>query len=606
LYIGIWSIAKYLPMESIKFSIRNYGIITCLIVVFSAQTYAQNAPEWTLAKNHAGRLVSLKDSPTENYFYGVGNLYLNNFTYDSSNVVTTAGYGDAVLYKFDYSGNIVWAERVADYIDGSVTAFKANDLFVTNNAIYICGEARANYIVFGNDTLIPENNSTEDAFVVKMDFNKQKLWGRIFKGDSDNFATAITVDSNNDIIIGGHFYSSSLTLFFTVLNKINTNNQLTYPDIFLAKYNSNGNFIWAQNYNSLNGKGEIADMVCGQNNEIYAIGYQEGLDFGTGALNSSGNEDHFYVARFNTLSNCEWAVSTQTMTTSYGRKIELDQNGDLVIMGDMDPSMVINNVSITQNSFGFIQFGVFLVKFDENGNLLFGRGLGANNQQLENEFGRGLSVDANNNIYISGHYYEDSYETLPDHCVLSQPQWGGSNFFLFKYDFTGNYLWGLGTTCTGLTSNDEYYSGIIQSDSGIYVYSHFTNWTSLGYYDLDFINDSVASLQVTFDSNNIFSTNFFLARIQGPSVVSINEPFVQEKNVTIFPNPTNEELTINLGYTHTNVRIAIRNSLGQLVQQHTEQTTSQFHVTLNQPLGTYFIELSSAEMQRVVIRVVKL
>ncbi|MEN6446018.1 MAG: SBBP repeat-containing protein [Candidatus Cloacimonas sp.] len=66
------------------------------------------------------------------------------------------------------------------------------------------------------------------------------LWAKKAGGKSDDYGNSIAVDANGNSYVTGTFYGSSATFGSTTLTGSG------YDDIFVAKMDSNGNWLWAR------------------------------------------------------------------------------------------------------------------------------------------------------------------------------------------------------------------------------------------------------------------------------------------------------------------------------------------------------------------------
>ncbi|MBK9639229.1 MAG: T9SS type A sorting domain-containing protein [Bacteroidetes bacterium] len=88
----------------------------------------------------------------------------------------------------------------------------------------------------------------------------------------------------------------------------------------------------------------------------------------------------------------------------------------------------------------------------------------------------------------------------------------------------------------------------------------------------------------------------------------INYMGVLENNfgntLTVYPNPTNGELNIDLGSNYNNVSVSVSNVLGQIV--HTKNFSNSSLLQLNIPgeVGVYFIEVKSGD-KKAILKVMK-
>ena len=103
--------------------------------------------------------------------------------------------------------------------------------------IYVTGNFSSDSITFGTTTLT--NAGFLDFYFVKYDAAGNVLWAKSFGGTSYDYAQSVCVDSSGNVFITGQFISPTITFGATTL--INT--QIGKSDIYLVKYDANGNVL---------------------------------------------------------------------------------------------------------------------------------------------------------------------------------------------------------------------------------------------------------------------------------------------------------------------------------------------------------------------------
>ncbi|MFA6598371.1 MAG: SBBP repeat-containing protein [Ignavibacteriaceae bacterium] len=167
-----------------------------------------------------------------------GNCYLvGTFSYTATFgtvTLTSSGYYDKYLAKYDNSGNCLWVKAVVGFsgVSNGVSADANGNCYLTG---YFQGTA-----TFGATTLT--NNGTEEFFIAKYDNAGNCLWARQAGGttsDDNIMGEAISTDANGNSYVSGNFLGT-VTFGQTSLVSLGIN------DIFIAKYDNAGNFIWAR------------------------------------------------------------------------------------------------------------------------------------------------------------------------------------------------------------------------------------------------------------------------------------------------------------------------------------------------------------------------
>lgn len=76
-------------------------------------------------------------------------------------------------------------------------------------------------------------------------------------------------------------------------------------------------------------------------------------------------------------------------------------------------------------------------------------------------------------------------------------------------------------------------------------------------------------------------------------------------NLSVFPNPTNSNITLSLGGMYSAFTTQVYNVHGMLVNERTHQSANQVEVEFGESEGIYFIHLVTSSGEKVVLKVVK-
>jgi hypothetical protein len=117
----------------------------------------------------------------------------------------------------------------------------------------------------------------------------------------------ITLDQEENIIIAGTFYSTSITFHGTAYPCVG-------PDeLFIVKYTRDGDFLWARTFGSTAPGGEfIHKIVTDENNNIYGAGLfgESDLNFGSVVLPNTGIQNPLLV-KYDADGNLLWAKASE-------------------------------------------------------------------------------------------------------------------------------------------------------------------------------------------------------------------------------------------------------------------------------------------------------
>jgi hypothetical protein len=154
------------------------------------------------------------------------------------NLLNSGSFGeDVFLSKFDINGNVTWMKgakgKAGDYPYGIATDAVGNS--------YVTGSFTSDTLSFGSFDLINVNPGQRDIFIAKYDPNGNALWAKSAGGSTTDEAYSITIDALGNSYITGYFASPTIVFGTFTLT------QTGLKDMFLAKYDMNGNIQWAKN-----------------------------------------------------------------------------------------------------------------------------------------------------------------------------------------------------------------------------------------------------------------------------------------------------------------------------------------------------------------------
>jgi len=360
--------------------------------------------------------------------------------------LTAGSQNDIFTAKYDSLGNYLWANRIGTSIwdEGNGIAVDA-----TGN-VYIIGSITGS----GNDILIAKYGSSGNF-----------LWSKSIGSTGDDKGYSIAVDAAGNVYITGYF---KLTVDFDPGAGTANLTASVESDIFFAKYDANGNYIWANNIGGTYAEAGYSITVDGSSN-VYITGmFRQTADFdpsaGIANLTSVDLEDVFF-AKYDSLGNYLWAKSISSIANGdgddQGYNIAVDAGENVYITGyfgstaDFDPGAGTANLT----SVGFSD--IFFAKYDPSGNYLWAKSIG----DVGFDRGYGISVDAGGGVYVTG-YFSGIADFDPGAGTANLTAIGSSaDIFYAKFDPSGNYLW---AKSIGSTNDDIGHS--IAVDAGGYIY----------------------------------------------------------------------------------------------------------------------------------------
>lgn len=412
-----------------------------------------------------------------------GNLYVTGYfngTVDfdpgpGTAIFSSGGNSGMFIAKYDPSGNYVWANGINVGGNGSNLSQGAGVAMDTAGNVYVTGYF-SGAVDFdpGSGADILTAAGYADIFLTKYDNSGNYVWAKGMGGTASNQGRAVALDGAGNAYITGYF---SGTVDFDPGSGMATLTTAGGNDIFLAKYDPSGSYVWAKSMG-----GTIADIGSGiavdaTTGNVYVTGYYTtAANFDTAALTSAGGRDIF-LAKYDNSGNYIWAKSMGGNTSDLGSGVAVDGTGNVYITGgytataDFDPGP--DTAAFT--TAGTTGAGdVFLAKYDPSGNYIWAKSMGS----ILADQGSNVAVDKIGNVYLTG-IFQGTADFDPGSGIDTITAVRAYDAFLAKYDSSGNYVWaknlggsgadyGLGVTTDGAGNvyGSGYFYGTANYDPG--------------------------------------------------------------------------------------------------------------------------------------------
>lgn len=180
-------------------------------------------------------------------------------------------------------------------------------------------------------------NGGTDIFVAKYNPGGLYLWAISIGGAGADAASAVKTDEAGNIYVCGYFSGQA---DFNPGAEIAVRNSNGMTDAFIAKYDPNGNFVWANTFGS-DTLDEAKDIVIDPASNVYCTGYfQHTIDIdpgiGIASLASEGLKDCFLV-KYNSDGIYQWSVPSGAAGNDEGETIALDSDVNCYLGGFITP-----------------------------------------------------------------------------------------------------------------------------------------------------------------------------------------------------------------------------------------------------------------------------
>jgi hypothetical protein len=338
------------------------------------------------------------------------------------------------------NGGLAWAKRAGsnDLDDGNGVAVDSEgNVFTTGyfKSKATFGPGEANQVVL--------TSFGQDVFVAKYGPGGGLRWVRQVRSQAA-WGVGVGADGVGNCYVLGYFFPQ-ITFAKGEPGEVMFDGLAS--DLFLAKYDREGNFVWARKAGGLFSEyaGALAVDAAGN---CYVTGrYGSDATFGEGEPNETklaglggNNGEDIFVAKYDTNGKLQWAKSAGGRSGNRGSGIAVDGAGNSYVVGRYSSVSTFgpgeaNETTLTGPAGGNDE--IFVAKFGPNGNLAWvrsGQGGGDHDQ------GNAIAVDAAGNSVATGTFRG----VAPFGATFNQAQLdlaAEDDIFVVKHDTDGNLQW---------------------------------------------------------------------------------------------------------------------------------------------------------------------
>ncbi|HKR06258.1 MAG TPA: T9SS type A sorting domain-containing protein, partial [Bacteroidia bacterium] len=276
---------------------------------------------------------------------GASDWIPGNFSVDldaAGNIYLTGTFADsAFLEKYDAAGN----QLLKKYYSGNTFVNNAHPWSISTDAAgnnFITGYFSNPSLVFGTTTLTNANGGYQ-IFIVKTDSSGNIIWAKNDGVYPSLYKPYISSDGAGNCYITGYFNGTSCMFGSTILLNAGAN------DIFVVKYNPSGNVVWAKRAGGTHfdlGMGIRTDA----NGNSYITGFFRGTAYFDNFTLFSANDPEIFVAKYDSSGNVLWAKSAGGSDVDNSNAIGIDAQGNCYIGGNFFSANAYFDIIVLPNS----------------------------------------------------------------------------------------------------------------------------------------------------------------------------------------------------------------------------------------------------------------
>lgn len=320
----------------------------------------------------------------------------------------------------------------------------------------------------GAAVLMFQSNGVQDVFITKCDPQGNLIWAKSFGGTLEEDILSCAIDAEGNVYAAG--FSDGTMDIDPGAGVVPFGND--YYPAYLLKLNSNGDFVWAKEFNS-NASWiwqQIffeAMTIDNDGNVILGGNFGGTVDFDPGAAianqNAVGGVD-IIILKLSAAGDFVWSKRFGSPDNEYMYDLDCDAANNLYCTGEFAGSIYFNTSGIGTNTVSAGGPDVYILKLDAASNFVFVKTMGG----AWVDSGSQIELDSDENIVVCGTFEQaaDFNPGTSTNNLISNSN--NTDVFVAKYDGTsGDYVWA--KAFTGPNDLDAAKGLAVDIDNNVYV-----------------------------------------------------------------------------------------------------------------------------------------
>ncbi|MGZ4035310.1 MAG: T9SS type A sorting domain-containing protein [Bacteroidia bacterium] len=505
----------------------------------------------------------------------------------------------------------------------------------TDNAgnVYTAGKYEMNANFSG--TILPWQGN-HDIFLAKYSPSGALTWITTAGGPSGDYAEGVACDGSNYVYIAGEIEGPKDTIKFQT-SPTTTSSPVTLitrasNDVFVAKYDLNGNLLWARSAGAYQNDKALA-VTYDNSGNVYICGFfNDTAYFGTSTTIYGAGGNDIFVAKYDASGTFQWVKHAGSAGRDEAKSIKCDAAGNVYICGLFSGSITMGTFTLTSPG---SYYDAFIAKYAPDGTVLWAQNAGGSFDDVA----WSMVLDNAGKVYITGEF--NASANFGSHTLTTS---GNADVFVACYDpATGSALWaksaggtlidrarGIGSdgtnlfitgqfgstasfgghTVTAADSSDIFFAGL--DNSGNFTWASSVGGPADSVETLGYESGNAICAE---PSGNVYATGSLLTGgVFGTTTVgqySRTDMFITKllmvgadvpetnasQNIRIYPNPTTGSFDLQILNTlqsHPSL-VKIYNVVGQEIDSRQVLAGDNEIDMSGNEKGVYFIEVQTEE-----------
>ncbi len=308
-YVNAFSVSQVVTAGNLSVS----AIQNSLVAGFLSKFDSSGTPLWIKRfgnNNDAGTYISAPTFDASGNCYLTGRFNIETFTLGTTTYTNVApGINDSFIVKLDSGGAIVWQKVLQGNGDDRFAT-----IMIIQNELYVPFTVASSNLtsptVYSYDG-VNYNNPASTKGIMKLNFN-----GQVNAIIYNSGLSGIIKTDGVSLYVAGNFITPTLTFGTTTLTNTNSSTSLPSEDIYVAKMNTSGQFLWAKSANGTNNE-SILGFAIDSSGNLFLGGYFDSpsMTFGSTILSNTSQSGYVdaFVAKLNTTLLSTPAVENTRM-----------------------------------------------------------------------------------------------------------------------------------------------------------------------------------------------------------------------------------------------------------------------------------------------------
>nr|MBA2582829.1 SBBP repeat-containing protein [Bacteroidota bacterium] len=276
------------------------------------------------------------------------------FNNDGAIKAISAGKKDAFIAKYDLSGNLIWLKRGGGPNDDEGSGITVD----AEGFIYVTGQIDGDV---NFDGVAVKSKGGRDAYLVKYDPAGNLIWIKNEGGSSREAGMGVKAAKDGRIYVTGSF--SSKASFGT--QSVSSNGS---SDIFVACFTKDGQVVWAKNAGGSLADAGLG-IASDDDSNVYITGnYGISADFNGQVINGKDSAEIF-IAKYDSNGEFKWVMNIEgKLDTKYesqheeaGRSIWVDSKKFVLVTGSYRTDAVLGPFNLQ----GWANTDIFTTKIKQ-------------------------------------------------------------------------------------------------------------------------------------------------------------------------------------------------------------------------------------------------